>query len=54
MCRMRRVYCDKDTVLFILFKEVHIDIAAIAVNDKKPPLFVKDSLLFSVLVEYVF
>ena len=52
MSRMRWVYCNKDSVKLIIVKKLHINIRAMPINNKEPPLPPLAGLLLSLTIKY--
>ena len=50
---VRWINCDIYPVLFILIKEAYIDMRAMSVNEKEPPVTALCSLLLRVFIEYL-
>ena len=52
MSRMRWVYCNKDSVKLTIVKKLYIDVRAISINNKEPPLPPLAGLLLSLAIKY--
>ena len=52
MSRIRWVYCNKDLVKLTIVKKLYINVKAIPINNKEPPLPPLAGLLLSLAIKY--
>jgi len=52
MSRMRWVYCNKDLIKLTIVKKLYIDVRAMPINNKEPPLPPLAGLLLSLAIKY--
>ena len=52
MSKIRWVYCNKDLMKLTIVKKLYIDVRAISINNKEPPLPLLAGLLLSLAIKY--
>ena len=52
MSKIRWVYCNKDSIKLTIVKKLYIDVKAMPINNKEPPLPPLTGLLLSLVIKY--